>query len=79
MPKNISIEPREYNCDRCGLIRASVEIVRHFSDEGHDLSPDREIVARVHGYGSCQVAASAAVPGHPVLSELSACPVFSEL
>jgi hypothetical protein len=69
---------QDYDCPKCGKVTATADVIQHFTNESATPIQDREIVDRLTDYGTCQLAASARVPGHPTVNELAACPMFKE-
>lgn len=73
----IAIVNKTVHCPRCGPVTMKYRQNQFFADE-FDTMIDSSC-DKILNYGACQLAASAKTHGHPIHSELQACPVISTL
>jgi len=77
MANRIEHKSVTFDCSKCNRrVVFIVEEINFTSDEGE--LPITPSIGDVLSYGNCQVAQDAAVPGHPVLTEIVNCPFLNE-
>ena len=74
MTQRTVIKEEQYACPKCMRnVTFRYEEIQFGSDEIPLIGAVKD---KVISYGQCEVAEQARVPGHPVVSEIQACPYF---
>ena len=66
-----------FDCPKCGLVTFKYDEKQSFANEIPE--PLLKVVDEITSFGRCQVAALAAVPYHPIVSEIEICPFYQAL
>ncbi len=78
MREKTVIRTEQYACPKCDRsVTFKYYEVQSFADEIEE--PILKVRDKIIDYGRCQLAAEAAIPHHPIQSEIEDCPFYMEL